>query len=269
MQALGYDGSMKKKHLWVDFTSAELAQLSGPTTVAVLPLGAVEQHGPHLPLGVDVFLVEAFVAQALALSQPSDAWVVLPSLQVGHSVEHLDFPGTLNMSPQWAMAQCMSLAKSVAAVGISKLLLFNAHGGNAGLMDVVGRDIRKETGLHVFHTNWYDLADADVMHPLFGAQELKFGIHAGDTETSLMLAIRPDLVNTELLAHHSSASEQKARHFPILGNGRSVKQSWMAVDYSTSGAMGNASLATAEKGRQVLDHVGLRLIELVREISRF
>jgi creatinine amidohydrolase len=84
-----------------------------------------------------------------------------------------------------------------------------------------------------------------------------------------MLAIRPDLVNTELLAHHSSASEQKARHFPILGNGRSVKQSWMAVDYSTSGAMGNASLATAEKGRQVLDHVGLRLIELVREISRF
>ena len=79
----------------------------------------------------------------------------------------------------------MARMKSVAAVGISKLLLFNAHGGNAGLMDVVGRDIRRETGLHVFHANWYDLADAEVMHSLFGAQELRFGIHAGDTETSL------------------------------------------------------------------------------------
>lgn len=268
-QAHGYDGQMKKKHHWVDFTSAELAQLSGQSTVAVMPLAAIEQHGPHLPLGVDLFLVEAFIDAALKLSQSSDPWVVMPSLQIGHSVEHLDFPGTLNLSPDLAMAQCMTMAKAVSSVGISKLLLFNAHGGNVGLMDVVGREIRKETGLQVFHSNWYDLADATFMEGLFGREELRFGIHAGDTETSLMLAIRPELVLTDQLIHHPSTSEHKAKHFPILGNGRSVKQSWMTTDYSSTGAMGNASLATVEKGRLVLDHVGHRLMELVREISRF
>ena len=256
-------------HQWAELTTRDFAALDPACTVAVLPLGATEQHGPHLPLSVDSVLVDGVVNAALAHLSLLDPVLVLPTQTLGLSTEHTAFAGTLHLSPQTLIQMWCDIGASVARAGVKKLLMFNAHGGNVGLMDVVGREIRKETGLQVFHSNWYDLADATFMEGLFGREELRFGIHAGDTETSLMLAIRPELVLTDQLIHHPSTSEHKAKHFPILGNGRSVKQSWMTTDYSSTGAMGNASLATVEKGRLVLDHVGHRLMDLVREISRF
>ncbi len=264
-----YDGGMKKKQRWVEFTSDELAQAASRNTVAILPLAAVEQHGPHLPLGVDLFLVESFIDVALEHAQAQDQMIVLPTMQLGLSTEHEGFKGTLSLSAEMAITWCHTMARAVAHAGISKLLLFNSHGGNVGLMDIVGRDIRSKTGLLVFHSNWYDLAQNELMSELFGQDELRFGVHAGDAETSLMMAIRPDLVQNSLLADHPSAATLKAKHFPILGDGHSVKQSWMTQDYSPTGAMGNATRASAEKGSRLLEHVGHRLIALTREIANF
>ena len=263
-----YDEGMKKKHFWVEFTSDELAQAVRKETVAILPLAAVEQHGPHLPLGVDLYLVESFIQAGLKNAQAQDQVLVLPTLQMGISLEHADFVGTLDLDAQLMRAACLEMASAVARAGISRLLLFNSHGGNSGLMDIVGRQIRQETGLIVFHSNWYDLAEPEFMVKQFGQDELRFGVHAGDVETSLMMAIRPDLVG-ETRAHHASTAQAKAQQFAILGDGRSAKQSWMARDYSPTGAMGDARKSTPDKGARLLEHVGLRLIELTREIARF
>jgi creatinine amidohydrolase len=260
---------MNKKQRWVDFTSDELARGTTQSTVAILPLAAVEQHGPHLPLGVDLFLVESFLEASLKLTEAKDQIIVLPTLQLGLSPEHEDFVGTISLNAELAIGMCQKLAQAAAHAGVSKLLLFNSHGGNVGLMDIVGREIRRKTGLLVFHSSWYELAQHELMTELFGHHELRFGVHAGAVETSLMMAIRPDLVDVNQLEDHPSAAQFKSTHYPILGDGRSAKQSWMTKDYSPSGAVGNATLASADKGKKLIDHVGQRLLELTREIAQF
>ena len=178
---------------WADCNTTDFAELDASSAVAVLPLGATEQHGPHLPLSVDTDLVNAMVEAALLHLQPSDQVLVLPTQSVGLSSEHMAYDGTLSHSPSAVIEQWCNLGESVARVGVKKLLLFNAHGGHVGLMDVVARELRGHAGLTVFSSNWYQLPLGEAMHA-FDAHEQRFGVHGGDMETSLMLAIAPDLV---------------------------------------------------------------------------
>jgi creatinine amidohydrolase len=266
-----------KSYFWQDLGSQDFAKLkqsgSLDKAVAVLPVAAIEQHGPHLPTGVDAFLVDGLVAEALRRfdkdepSNPAPPIVFLPTQAVGKSDEHLAYPGTLSLSAQTTMAVWTELGAGVARAGIKKLLLFNSHGGQTSLMDIVARDLRIKHQLIVYSCNWFHLPLTDATRTLFSAAEHRFGNHAGDIETSMMLALRPDLVDMSQAKKFHSTSEDRAQNYPILGNGVSAKLAWQMEDYNVDGATGNAKNASAEKGRALISEVGQGLAQLLREIS--
>lgn len=253
---------------WADLATTDFAGLDAATTVAVLPLGATEQHGPHLPLAVDQALVDGIVAHALP-QLPADLPVlVLPTQQVGYSPEHGQFPGTLTLSWNTVLASWIELGECVARAGVKKLLLFNAHGGQASLLDIVARELRTRCGLIVYGCSWWNLPLGDAVNGLFPADEHRFGVHAGEIETSLMLALRPQAVRMDQARDFASTSRERAAHYPILGNGRSAKLGWAMQDYNVQGAAGRAAAASADKGVAVLEAAGRELALLLREISR-
>ena len=261
---------------WADLTSRQFAQLAASAlidrTVAVLPVAATEQHGPHLPVSVDTVLINGVVDAALA-HLPADLPVLfLPTQQVGKSNEHIRFPGTLTLSAQTLISLWMELGACVARAGIKKLILLNSHGGQVSVMDIVARDLRTAHDLIVYHTSWYNLpltdidSGSDVMGQ-FPPEEHRFGIHAGDIETSMMLALAPQWVNMALAENFHSTAQDRAATYPILGNGTSAKLGWQMQDYNACGAAGNAAAATAAKGQQLLSAAGLQLARLLQEVS--
>jgi creatinine amidohydrolase len=253
-------------HRWADLNTHDFAALDPARTVAVLPLGATEQHGPHLPLSVDTVLVEGVLNAALTHLAATDPVLVLPTQTVGLSTEHTAFAGTLHLSPQTLIQVWCDIGASVARAGVKKLLMFNAHGGNVGLMDVVARELRAQHGLIVYSCSWYNLPlDASVVAQ-FSAEEHRFGIHAGDIETSMMLALSPECVDMAQARDFASASQERAKHFAILGNGKSAKLGWHMQDYSPHGAVGNASAATAAKGEALVQSAGEQLALLLQEL---
>jgi len=255
-------------HRWADWRAPDFARLDPARTVAVLPLGATEQHGPHLPLSVDTDLVEGVVDVALTHLTSADPVLVLPTLPVGVSTEHTAFAGTLSVSPQTALQLWGDVAASVARAGVKKLLLFNAHGGHAGLMEVAAREWRGLHGLTVFSSSWYQLPLGHAMDA-FSAHEQRFGVHAGEVETSMMLALSPERVDMTQAQAFASASEQRAAHFSLLGDGRSAKLGWHMQDYNPHGATGDAAAATAERGHALLQETGAQLAKLLRELVQF
>jgi creatinine amidohydrolase len=253
---------------WADLTTTDFAGLDPATTVAVLPLGATEQHGPHLPLAVDHCLSEGIVAAALPLL-PADASVlVLPSQQVGYSPEHASFPGTLTLPIETVIATWVAIGEGVARAGVRKLLLFNSHGGQVSVMDIVARELRVRCNLIVYSCSWWNLPLGEAVNGLFPPDEHRFGVHAGDMETSLMLALRSDTVRMQQARDFASASRDRASRYPILGNGRSAKLGWSMQDYNPQGAAGNAAAATAAKGQAVLQAAATQLAALLQEIAR-
>ncbi len=261
---------------WADWTTRDFAlcQAQGllAQTIAVLPVGATEQHGPHLPLRVDSALVDGVIAAAMPHIGSAVPALFLPTQAVGLSPEHAAFPGTLTLKAETIIRLWTDIGESVAAAGVKKLVLLNAHGGHVGVMDIVARDLRARLGLLVYSVNWYGLplvgAQGEDVNVVFSAHEHRFGIHAGDIETSMMLALAPDQVDMALAKNFASTSEDRAARFPILGNGKSAKLGWQMQDYNAAGAVGNAAAATADKGRAVLDAAGRSLAALLAEIHQ-
>jgi creatinine amidohydrolase len=262
-------------HFWSDLTTRQFAQLvSSPSiaqVVAVLPVAATEQHGPHLPVSVDAALVEGVVDAALP-HLPADLPILfLPTQSVGKSNEHIRFPGTLTLSAQTVISLWMDIGRSVARSGIKKLVLLNSHGGQASIMDIVARDLRTECDLIVYSANWYSLPLGDAVMGLFPAEEHRFGIHAGDIETSMMLALEEMSgvigVDMSQAQNFHSTSQDRAAKYPVLGNGTSAKLGWQMQDYNLQGAAGNAAIATAAKGHTLIKAAGLQLANLLKEVS--
>jgi creatinine amidohydrolase len=252
---------------WADLTSPDFASLDPAATVAVLPVGAIEQHGPHLPLAVDQALVDGMVAAALPLLPAELPVLVLPTQQVGYSPEHQQFRGTLTLSVQTVLASWVELGECVARAGVNKLLLFNSHGGQVSLLDIVARELRTRCNLIVYGCSWWNLPLGDAVTGLFPPEEHRFGVHAGEIETSLMLALRPQAVRMAQAQHFASSSQERAAQYPVLGDGRSAKLGWAMQDYNAQGAAGNAAAASADKGRAVLQATGRELARLLQEIS--
>ena len=252
---------------WSHLTTRDFDAFDPATTVAVLPLGATEQHGPHLPLGVDSVLADGIVAAALPLLPAALPTLFLPTQHVGLSPEHASFPGTLTVSAETLIRLWNEIGASVARAGVRKLVLFNAHGGHVGAMDIVARELRAAHGLIVYGVSWFNLPLGDA-GTQFSAEEHRFGVHAGDIETSMMLALAPQDVVMAAARDFSSASQQRAAHYPILGNGRSAKLGWAMEDYNAQGAAGNAAAATAAKGQAVVDAAAQQLALLLAEVSR-
>jgi creatinine amidohydrolase len=155
----------------------------------------------------------------------------------------------------------------VARTGIKKLVLLNSHGGQVSVMDIVARDLRTAHDLIVCHTSWYNLPLGEAVMGLFPADEHRFGIHAGDIETSMMLALREPQVDMSQARHFTSRSQERAGLYEVLGNGISAKLGWQMQDYNAMGAAGNAANATAAKGQALINAAGMQLAKLLGEVS--
>lgn len=229
--------------------------------VVILPVGATEQHGPHLPTVTDTLQVTRVLEAALEnLPDSVSAWT-LPALPYGKSLEHLSFPGTISLSGATLGAVVMDIAKSVRRAGFRRFALLNGHGGNVGVLDAAARDIRAETGLMSFCVgpSYWLQAPFEVSEP-----EARYGIHAGELETSLMLALEPSLVHMD----------RAVKQFPEFPEGElhlfgAAAAAWLTDDWSASGVFGDATLGTAEKGEALLEHAATRLANLITEISTF
>ncbi|MES2978577.1 MAG: creatininase family protein [Pseudomonadota bacterium] len=251
---------------WADLKSPEFAAPDFARTLAVLPLAATEQHGPHLPLSVDTDLLEGVIAASLPHLAPELPVLFLPTQSVGRSIEHTAFPGTLTLGAAALLQAWIDLGECVAKTGVKKLVLLNSHGGNVSSMDIVGRELRARYGMTVALVNTFSLPVPPEVEALFGSHEERFGVHGGDMETSLMLALHPDRVSMAQARNFRSTSQDRAENFRILGNGRSVKLAWAAQDLHASGAAGNAAAATAEKGHALLQASGRSLAALLAEL---
>jgi creatinine amidohydrolase len=261
---------------WADWTARDFAQAHAhgrlAQTIAILPVAATEQHGPHLPLLVDTALVDGVIAAALPHIASDVPALFLPTQAVGFSPEHAAFAGTLTLKAETLIRLWTDIAESVAAAGVRKLVLLNAHGGQVGLLDVVARDLRARLGLLVYSVNWFGLPLAgpkgEDVQALFSAHEQRFGIHAGEIETSMLLALAPELADMAQAQNFASTAEDRAAAYAILGNGKSAKLAWQMQDYNAAGAVGNAVAASAEKGRLLLDAAGRALGQLLSEVHQ-
>jgi creatinine amidohydrolase len=245
---------------WLQLTTEEFSD-----GIAVLPVAAVEQHGPHLPVGVDTYIAQAYLARVRALL-PSSGVLILPVQAVGASDEHRAYPGTLTLSPETTLRAFIEIGESVCRAGVKKLVIINSHGGNITLIDLAARQLRMRHTMLAVHTSWGRFGYPEG---LFTAAERAHGIHGGDIETSIMLAAHPDLVRCDKIADFRPATYAMERHNAYLRADFPAGFGWMTQDLHASGAVGDATLATAEKGAAVLEHGAKAFLALLADVERF
>lgn len=250
---------------WADYTARDFAALPRERLIAVLPVGAIEQHGPHLPLRVDQAILDGVLAAAIPLIPDDLPALILPTLPVGKSDEHSAYPGTLTFSAATLMAMWSEIGDSVTRAGVRKLVILNSHGGQIAPMDIVARDLRLRHKMLVVAANWFAMG---LPPGLFTPEEERFGIHAGDMETSVMRALHPDLVQMTHARDFRPLVAEMAKGNRHLGLTPAGKLAWAAQDLHPAGAAGNASLATADKGQQVIDHAARQIVTLLEEVDR-
>ncbi|WP_110668117.1 creatininase family protein [Salinicola halophilus] len=253
-------------HHWQSLTGPELAALADETTVAVLPLAAIEQHGAHLPLSTDLDIGNGLLAAALTRVDPASRVVVLPPLALGASLEHTGFAGTLSLSPEAAIGVIESLGEAVHRAGIRRLVLFNSHGGNKAVIDLAALKLRAAHAMLVVKANYFRFAPPVDALP---AEELRHGLHGGALETSMMLHLAPEKVRREHLVDAVSEGRTREAAGSTLGPEGDAGYAWMAQDLHSSGVTGNARLADADIGRRLVAHFAARLAAVIDEAGRF
>ncbi|MBV8565774.1 MAG: creatininase family protein [Methylobacteriaceae bacterium] len=255
-----------RKLYWSDLTTTEFGGLDGERTLAVLPVAAFEQHGPHLSVATDTIIAEGMLKETIARLSDDLPVLILPTQAIGKSNEHIRSPGTLTLSAQTALRAWTEIGESVARAGLRKLVIVNAHGGNTELIGIVARELRVRCQMLCVHTAWRRFG---LPPELYSAEEDMHGIHAGDIETSLMLHFRPDLVRMENAQNFISSAAEIAREYTWLRPIGLHAFGWIAPDLHAAGAVGDASRASAEKGRVTAAYQAERFIELLRDVSRF
>lgn len=232
-------------------------------TLLVLPTAAIEQHGHHLPLATDTLINNLLLGKALEGIAPDLPIYALPPVCFGKSNEHVGFPGTLSVSAQTFLAVVRDLGASVAASGFTKLALYNTHGGNTSLVDVIARDLRAEFGLRTFTLFGSVGASFDGVSP----QERTYGFHAGEIETAFLLHGTPELVHPgEYTANYIARIEDLDLLKP---EGSAANFAWLTKDIAPSGVLGDPTLATAEKGKQWVTEAASRVAEALLAMYHF
>ncbi|QAT48640.1 creatininase family protein [Caproiciproducens sp. NJN-50] len=238
---------------WENLTRDEIAQLDKSRTIVLLPTGATEQHGPHLPVGTDSIILSALIDLIVEKQDFDEGNLIFaPQLCVGKSNEHMGFPGTITFGTQTYYSLLHDIAAAVSKSGFQKLVLFNSHGGNTDMLNLISRDMRIDFGLDVFVFDWW-------FTPFWnkGLKGLKqsgtYGVfHACELETSLMLAIRPETVHMELAVDEDPVESLRDNDYvTILGP---YTAGWKTSDVTKSGVIGAPTYATAEKGKKLLDY---------------
>lgn len=255
-------------HYWADLKTADFADLP-PDAVAVVPVGAVEQHGPHLPVSTDMTIAEGMAAAvALAVSERTGGAgtvVFLPGISYGKSDEHLDFAGTVSLDAQTLLSILLAVGAGLRRAGLRRIVFLNAHGGNIPVIQIACRTLRVEHGLFAVAAGWPAMGFPDG---LVAAQERSDGIHAGFAETSLMLHFRPDLVDMSLAEDFVPASAGVARDNSVLRLLGPVSAGWAARDLHPKGAAGDARGASAQAGAAITAHIAERYAVLLEEVAR-
>ncbi|MET0279523.1 MAG: creatininase family protein [Steroidobacteraceae bacterium] len=248
---------------WQDFTSGALAQLDVELSIGLLPVAAVEQHGPHLPVGTDA-LINAALIEAL-LKRRFPGLLALPAQDIGHSLEHRSFPGTLTIAAEALLATWENIGGSVAACGLRKLVILNTHGGNVPLVQLAALRLRASHRMLVVRANYFAFGSPPG---LFEADELRHGFHGGEMETSLMLHLYPHLVHGEARADFDALPRQMAARNQWLGVEKPLGFGWLSQDLHPLGVCGNAARADAARGATLFEHLLEGLEQLLREVAQ-
>lgn len=257
---------MPPRRYWQELTRADFEAGDVGGWIAVLPVAAIEQHGPHLPVATDRVINEGCLEAALALLPPDLPVLVLPVQAVGKSNEHIHSPGTLTLGHETLIRLLVDLGESVARAGVRKLVLLNSHGGNVAVLDIVARELRLRCGMLCVAASWARFGQPEGLYDAF---ESTYGIHGGDMETSAMLALRPELVRMDRAARFGSLQEQLVRQGAQLRAHGPNGFGWLAQDLNPEGVVGDASVATAEKGRASIAFMAARFVELLQEMHAF
>ena len=249
-----------------DLTLPQVREMVGPSSILMLPIGSVEQHGPHLPLTTD-HLIASEAAQALAArcGEELDLWL-LPTVAVSKANEHAWAPGTLWLQPNTLLSVVSDIATSAAATGARRLVFLNSHGGNTALLVVACREVRLSQGMQTFLLHPFLPPDHGGRSSAAPAGELGMGIHGGHDETSIMLHLRPDLVNMDLATRRVPDRLADNRYVRFGG---SVPFGWTSDDFGPDGHIGDPTGATAEQGRELFEGAVDLLCAQLAEVSRF
>lgn len=240
--------------------------IRSPQAIAVLPLGATEQHGPHLPFETDTIIAEGVVERAKSLIGGRMDVHFLPAEPVTYSVEHMDISGTRTLNHAEAIERWIDIGLACFKQGFHRFVMLNAHGGNSPLMTIVVTELRIRRQMLAVATSWTRFGyPADIV----SAEEKAFGIHGGLIETSVMLALRPDLVDMARAKNFSSAQQQFGHQFRHLRAYGPHAFGWKMTDLSREGVTGNAAAATAEAGEAILQHAATGFVELLEDVARF
>lgn len=255
---------MPSRRFWREMPTTEFA---GDTSgwIAVLPIAAIEQHGPHLPLGVDAFIAEGMVARCAAALPPDSPVTFLPLQEICKSNEHLGFPGTLTLGWETTIRGWVEIGESVARAGLRKLVLITSHGGNVAPMEIVARELRVGHGMLVVTTSWGRLGK---WREIYDYGPVFTDIHGGTSETSVMLALRPELVDMARAEDFASTqSDMKARHRRLSYHGSDATLSWMSEDLNPKGTVGDATAASTDKGERDMASMVEGFCELMKEVE--
>jgi creatinine amidohydrolase len=255
-----------KSHWWWDHTTKEFSELEMGTFVAILPVAAVEQHGPHLPVRVDAAINAGVIQRTVELMDGDLPVLVLPMMPVGKSVEHTAYPGTLTFSYETLARMWFELGESVFRAGCRKIIFVNSHGGQPQVMDIVCRELRVKLGMFAVSTGASAGAD---FSDLFTAHEMKHGIHGGELETSVMLHLHHDLIDMQFADNFVPLSVELENEGGLLMPEGRIGYGWQTQDIQPSGACGDAASADPVRGEAYIDRSANNLLRLIKEVLAF
>jgi creatinine amidohydrolase len=251
---------------WGNLTTNDFVGGALADALAILPVAAVEQHGPHLPLSTDVIINQGIIDAACHLLPTDFPVVVLPMQAIGTSHEHLAFPGTLSLNAATLIELWTAVGEGVFRAGMRKLLIFNSHGGQAGLPEIVATDLRARRGMIV---SWASPGAFGTPDGCVDKAEASHGIHGGLKETAMMLHLRPDLVRRDATTDFPSMGQSMEMDFMRLRATGRTGFGWQTQDLNPAGVVGNAVSATSQLGAQLVDHAAQGLVELIEDLLRF
>jgi creatinine amidohydrolase len=247
-------------------TWKEIAEMKNKENVVIIqPIGAIEQHGHHLPVAVDSAISLGVLGKALGQLDNSIPAYALPALYYGKSNEHFGFPGTITLSAQTLLSVIKEVALSIYHSGFRKLVLMNSHGGQPQIIEIAARDIHQENpDFQIFP--FFTWRVPNIAKELLTPQELEYGIHAGDAETSIMLALLPEQVKMNL------AVKEYPQNLPqnsLLSMEGKLPFAWLTKEVSQTGVMGDATLATLEKGEKILASLADGWVNVIKDVYKF
>ena len=244
---------------WLDLKASDFYKIDPHKTIAVLPTAAIEQHGPHLPVGTDTIIGQGMLEESKRILPKELDVRILPIQTIGKSNEHIWEYGTLTLTAETALHAWTEIGNSVARSGIKKMVIVNSHGGNLDLISIVGRELRIQHGMFVVKCQWGNFG---YPPDLYSSYEQTYGIHGGDVETSLVLHFRPELVDMSLAQNFQSSAETTP--FSPVGM---TSYSWIAKDVNPSGTVGEAAKATAKKGHLTASHQAMGFVNLLQKVA--